>query len=207
MNSHQLLMLGIGTGLIFAAFAPLSTCLASEESTHTPGKAPGSGVEEIYIARSLRESRDKPSEFCSRSKTGIGAATSEDRFTLRSIAIRASDGKMTDNDVRTIGRIRACFGPTSSPMSQNFYAQGSLGAVIFTGKGECLVNQTDYPEAGITGVRCFLHLSGLPPEYVGGELTTNTIGSRKVLGGESDPPGYTQPSIATIRLWKRRAAS
>jgi hypothetical protein len=25
-----------------------------------------------------------------------------------------------------------------------------------------------------------------------------------VLGGVSDPPGYTQPSIATIRLWRKR---
>jgi len=27
---------------------------------------------------------------------------------------------------------------------------------------------------------------------------------RKPIGDESDPPGYAQPSIATIRLWRRR---
>jgi hypothetical protein len=52
--------------------------------------------------------------------------------------------------------------------------------------------------------RCFMELSGLPAPYVGGQLTTNTVGSRNALGDRTDPPGYTQPSIATIRLWKRR---
>jgi hypothetical protein len=28
--------------------------------------------------------------------------------------------------------------------------------------------------------------------------------SRQAIGGISDPAGYVQPSIATIRLWKRR---
>jgi hypothetical protein len=204
MRSLQVLVLGIVGGVIFAALAHISTSVATEDSTRAPGKTPGSRVEDIYIVRSFRESRDKPTDFCSQSRTGFGDAASEDHFTFRSISIRTSDGKMTDNDVRTIGRLRACFGSTNNPTLQNFYAEGSLGAVTFTGKGECLANQTDYPEAGITGIRCFLHLSGLPPEYVGGELTTNSIRSRNVLGGVSDPPGYTQPSIATIRLWKRR---
>jgi hypothetical protein len=51
---------------------------------------------------------------------------------------------------------------------------------------------------------CQLDLTGLPPEYVGGQLTTNTLQSRTTLGSDTDPPGYTQPSIATIRLWKKR---
>ncbi len=114
---------------------------------------------------------------------------------------------MINDNVRTVGKLRACFGSTNDPKLQNFYAEGSLGAVVFTGKGECLANKSDYPEAGITGVRCFLHLGGLTPEYFGGELTTNSIRSRNVVGGVSDPPGYTQPSIATIRLWKRRSES
>jgi hypothetical protein len=28
--------------------------------------------------------------------------------------------------------------------------------------------------------------------------------SKAAFGGESDPPGYTQASIATIRLWKAK---
>lgn len=41
--------------------------------------------------------------------------------------------------------------------------------------------------------------------YVGGLLTTNTLTSRAAFGGDSDPPGYTQASIATIRLWKGKS--
>jgi hypothetical protein len=40
---------------------------------------------------------------------------------------------------------------------------------------------------------------------VGGLLTTNSIGSLKDMGLETDPPGYTQSSIATIRVWKKRS--
>jgi hypothetical protein len=197
-------VLRIGGSVILATLVHIATSVATEESARASGKALGRRVEEIYIARSFRESRDKPSDFCSQSRTGFGDVTSEDHYTFRSISIRASDGKMTNSDVRTIGRLSACFGSTNNPTLNNFYAEGSLGAVTFTGKGECLANQADYPEAGITSTRCFLHLSGLPPGFVGGELTTNSIRSRNVLGGVSDPPGYTQPSIATIRLWKRR---
>jgi hypothetical protein len=96
-------------------------------------------VEEIYIARSVRESRNPPTEFCK-------------------------------------------------------------------GLGECRLTKTDFPEKGMSAWRCFLDLSNLPSGYVGGQLTTNTMNSRNTLGMESDPGGYTQPSIATIRLWKKRDA-
>jgi len=70
--------------------------------------------------------------------------------------------------------------------------------------GEGRTTRKNHPDAGVSVQRCFMELSGLPPAYVGGKLTTNTIGSRNALGDRTDPPGYTQPSIATIRLWKRR---
>jgi hypothetical protein len=52
--------------------------------------------------------------------------------------------------------------------------------------------------------RCYLDLTGLPPSFAGGRLTTNTIQTRALLGTASDPAGYTQPSIATVRLWRKR---
>src|SRR5580658_9099515 len=121
MKSHRLVMSRIAGSVIFAMLGHISASLGTEDSSLAPGNTPGSRVEDIYIARSFRESRDKPTNFCSESKTGFGVTTSEDHFTFRSIAIRTSDGKMTDNDVRTIGRIRACFGPTNNPTLQNFY--------------------------------------------------------------------------------------
>jgi len=54
----------------------------------------------------------------------------------------------------------------------------------------------------MTVFRCYLELRDLPTGYVGGQLTTNTVVSRQGIGESSDPPGYVQPSIATIRLWR-----
>lgn len=204
MRSPSVNLIGISTGVLFATSSLIPTSGAGENSTQVSGKTLGQSVEAIYVARSLRESRAAPTEFCSKSRTGFDGVTSEDHYTFRSISVRTSDGQVIDNNVQAIGRLHACFGSANDPKLQNFYAEGSLGNVAFTGRGECLANQVDYPEAGITGVRCFLHLSGLPQEYAGGELTTNSVRSRNALGGISDPPGYTQPSIATIRLWRRR---
>jgi hypothetical protein len=191
-------------GVIVAVSSFLSVTAAAEDPNRAPSKTSASGVEEIYVVRSWRESRDTPTEFCAQSHTNFNKLTSEDHYTFRSISIQTSNGRMIDNDVQTVGRLRACFGSTPDPKLQNFYAEGALGDITFKGRGECLVYKDDYPEPGIISLRCFLHLTGLPPPYVAGELTTNSIRSRNVLGGVSDPPGYTQPSIATIRLWKKR---
>jgi len=191
-------------GVIVAASSFLSATAAAEDPNHAPGKTSASGVEEIYVVRSWRESRDTPTDFCAQSHTNFDKLTSEDHYSFRSISVQTSNGRVVDNNVKTVGRLRACFGSTADPKLQNFYAEGALGETTFTGRGECLVYKEDYPEPGIVSLRCFLHFSGLPSPYVAGELTTNSIRSRNVLGGISDPPGYTQPSIATIRLWRRR---
>jgi metallo-beta-lactamase class B len=162
-----------------------------------------SAVEDIYVVRSFREARDPPSAFCAEQRTGFGGATREDRFTFRSIAL-STTGLVTDTNVATVGRLHSCVGPVLGTTSLNFYAEGVLGTISFSGRGDCATAPEGYPEAGLTVQRCFLQLGQLPAPYVGGQLTTNTISSRATLGGVSDPPGYTQPSIATVRLWKRR---
>jgi hypothetical protein len=167
------------------------------------GRSGTSPVEEIYVGRSWRESRQAPTDFCAGSRTGFAAASTEDTYTFRSVDVRGSDGRVLDADVAVIGRLHACFGPLPESGSF-FYAEGVLGEVPFVGRGDCRTTRRDYPETGISAMRCFMELSGLPPGYVGGQLTTNTIGSRIDLGDRTDPPGYTQPSIATIRLWRRR---
>jgi hypothetical protein len=113
---------------------------------------------------------------------------------------------MIDPNVKTIGSIRMCNGPTVDPSVFNFYGEGFLGSMPFRGVGECHGGKRDFPERGIGTTSCFLHLSGLPSQYVGGLLTTNTMWSRKGQGMETDLPGYTQASIATIRLWRKRDA-
>jgi hypothetical protein len=47
----------------------------------------------------------------------------------------------------------------------------------------------------------------LPAPYLGGLLTTNTMTSQAALGGDTNPPGYTQASIATLRLWREPAVT
>ena len=69
------------------------------------------------------------------------------------------------------------------------------------GRGECLALALDFPEQGLFPVRCQLVLGKAGP-YVGGLLTTNTLTSKAPFGGVTEPPGYAQASIATIRLWK-----
>jgi len=162
-----------------------------------------SAVEDIYVVRSFRESRDLPTAFCAEQRTGFGGTTREDRFTFRSITTSSATGLVTNANVATVGRLHTCVGPGIGASSFNFYAEGVLGQISFSGRGEC-VTEPDYPEAGLTFQRCFLQLGELPDPYVGGQLTTNTINSRAPLGGVSDPPGYTQQSVATVRLWKRR---
>ena len=161
-------------------------------------------VEHIYIARSIRESRIAPTDFCTKTRTGFGSQIYEDQFTMQSTATRASDGLMTDDNVNTIGRLRTCMGTTPDSKTTNFYAEGVFGAVTFTGSGECLTVRSDYPEPGLEVARCFLDLRDLSDGYIGGLLTTNTLRSRQLIGVITDPPGYTQNSIATMRLWKRR---
>lgn len=192
-----------------ATFLVLLSALCSISSTEALQNLPsdsasGGSVEDIYIARSLRESRIAPTEFCAQTRTGFGRATIEDRYTFRSTATRPADGLMVDANVNTIGRLHACFGSTEDPATANFYAEGVLGGVPFTGTGDCRALKRDYPETGITGYRCLLELRDLPKAYIGGQLTTNTVVSRNAIGEKSDPPGYIQPSIATVRLWKRR---
>ncbi len=173
-----------------------------------PGLSLGQGaddrLEEIYVVRSLRESRVATlTEFCGESRTRFANLRVEDQYTFQSTAIRGSDGLMTSANVQTVGRLRACFGTTSDPDLFSFYAEGALGATTFTGRGECRTVKRDYPQPGLVLQRCSLELSDLPKGYIGGQLTTNTINSKASLGDKSDPPGYTQASIATVRLWKK----
>jgi hypothetical protein len=118
--------------------------------------------------------------------------------------MRGSDGLVMDASVHTVGTMHACFGRTADPAVVNFYGEGRLGGVGYRGTGECRVTP-DYPERGVNSIRCFLDLSGLPDGYVGGRLTTNSINTpAKLVGETTDPSGYIQSSIATVRLWKRR---
>ena len=189
----------------------LSLALAAITGTTTAG-AQGSAVtsvmtsqvEDIYVAHAVRQSRSRPAGFCNEGRVGFGRLLFEDRFALRSIETRPSDGRIVRADVDSIGNMRVCFGLTADSATLNFHAEGTLATVPFVGTGQCLSVRRNFPEQGITVMRCFLDLRGLPADYIGGHLTSNTVLSRVAIGETSDPPGYTQPSIVTVRLWRRR---
>jgi hypothetical protein len=176
--------------------------LASMAAFADRASAQSDQPEDIYVARSVRESRVTPTDFCSTGRTGFSSA-SEDQYSLRSIAL-GPGGRITNTSVETVGDLHACFSPRSGN-NASFYGEGHLSGVSFKGIGNCLVVKLDFPEQGLTSFRCWLDLSGLPAEYVGGLLTTSTVNSaHKMIGTETIPEGYTQASIATVRLWKKR---
>jgi len=160
-------------------------------------------VEEIYIARNIRESRTAPTGFCAKTRTGFHP-TAEHQYLLRSVATRAGDSRVIDADVAAIGRFHACIGTTPGATPLKCYAEGTVGPIRLTTVGDCRALKHDYPEAGITAYACVLDLRDLPTGYIGGQAATNTVASRNLIGEQSDPPGYTQPSIVMFRLWRRR---
>lgn len=161
--------------------------------------------EDIYILRSIREPREPEAGWCSRQRAGFEpfSTDAERHFSFWSIESRSEDGKVIDAKQTRVAELRACFGATEERARQNFHAEIRLGELSFQGNGECRALAVDFPEAGLFPVRCQLTLSGLPPPFVGGLLTTNTMTSAAAFGADTEPPGYTQASIATIRLWKR----
>jgi hypothetical protein len=178
----------------------LSTCLPAAQDVSTPhdGKK-----EEIYVIRSVRISRITPTEYCAQSQTGFADTVFEDRYVFHPVTTRAEDGAVVSTAGKEIASLHACFGKMTDPNLLNFYGEGEIAGIRFTGKGRCTSLKIDSPEPGLNESTCFLDLGGLRGPYTGGLLTTNTLRSRNITGDKSDPPGYVQPSIATVRLWRR----
>jgi hypothetical protein len=165
-------------------------------------------LEDIYILRSVREQHAPAADWCAASRTGFApyATDAERHFSFWSVGTQPADGKVVDAAQARVAELRACFGPTQERTRQNFYAEIRLATLSFRGRGECLALMVDFPETGLFPVRCQLVLSDLPVPFVGGLLTTNTMTSGAAFGGVTEPAGYTQASIATIRLWRARSS-
>lgn len=191
-----------GTALIVGLFtAVLGYAARAEDASKS-----AASLEDIYILRSIREPSEPLANWCSPDRTGFEPfpKDAERMFSFWSVQSRLNDGKIVDAKGPRMAELRACFGSTSERARQNFYAEIKLGSISFRGNGECVAAMVDFPETGLFPVRCQLILSGFPAPYVGGLLTTNTMTSKAAFGGETEPPGYTQASIATIRLWRAR---
>jgi hypothetical protein len=126
----------------------------------------------------------------------------EERFGLWLVRADPQTGRVADPQTSKVGDIRTCSAATVDPGVLNFYAEGRLAELPFTGNGDCRLVQADSPEKGLAALHCYLNLRDLPSDYQGGLATSNTLVSDAVLGAETDPPGYLQTSVATFRLWK-----
>ena len=190
---------------LVAVFTQLSACKTSPG--HRSAANPASEL--IYVLRSIREEKAPEVDWCAPSRTGFEpfATDAERFFSFWSVRSQSQDGRIVDAKQTRVAELRGCFGATTEAARQNFYAEIEIAGMSFRGRGECLALMTDFPEQGLFPVRCQLILSGLPAPFVGGLLTTNTVTSGARFGGETQPPGYTQASIATIRLWKRNSAT
>lgn len=144
----------------------------------------------------MRESKERGARQLRRPKTSIHW----------SIAARASDGRVTDTNAGTIGSAHSCGGLVADkPGTSQFYGEFVLGGLAFKAIGECHLAKADFPERGLSSLFCALNVSDLPADYVGGLVTTNTFYNYShLVGTETEPPGYAQASIATVRLWKKR---
>lgn len=161
----------------------------------------GSNIEEIYVLRSLRETRVTPTEFCG----PLTAPTSEDYYTFHTLGLDAHTGRAGSFSASSVGHIRGCFGKAPEAGVFLFYGEFEVNGVTGKARGDCKSGPADFPEQGLRLFACYFLLSELPAPYAGGQLTTNSVNSKNITGEVSDPSGYIQVSVATVRLWKRRA--
>ena len=159
-----------------------------------------SAVEEIYVLRSLRETRVTPTDFCS----PLDAPTSEDYYSFHTAGVSIETGRISNAKAQAVGHIRGCFGKTADAGVFKFYGEFETNGVKGKALGSCWSGRPDFPEEGLRLFSCYFALSDLPAPYVGGQLTTNSVNSKNITGEVSEPLGYTQVSVATVRLWKKR---
>jgi hypothetical protein len=206
--SHTTPLLPLKVLVAILVGASIIGCAA--QTPATTEHAPVGAREDILVLRSIKEESIPKSDWCTPARTAFepldpsgGGFVSEERYSMWAVTVRPADGRISDAKANKVGELRACFRSTADPKVVAFFTEGRLAGVTFSGSGgNCVVLRLDFPEKGIRPVRCFLELRDLPAPYTSGVLTTNSVTSRAALGDATDPPGYVQSSIATVRLWR-----
>lgn len=190
-----------GTGVVLAA---LWGCSVTPPALSVAATAP---YEDILVLRSERKERLTESTWCTKERAGFaplrGPSLLEERFKFWSVETRAADGRISNAQAGSVGEARACFGATENNAVFNLYIESTLGQIAISGKGECTFVLVNMPEKDLSLARCTVPLKVASDAYVGGLLVTNTMNSKEAIGLQTNPPGYTQASIATIRLWRK----
>lgn len=111
-------------------------------------------------------------------------------------------GKAVNAKPSRVGELPGCLGSTSDPVTDDFSVESTFNGLSFTGLGDCRVLKADGPGRGIASWRRTLHRTGLPAPYTGGLPVSNTLARQAPNGPQTQPPGHTQSSIATVRPWR-----
>lgn len=176
---------------ILLAWLPCALLMVADGRPQ-PQETP-SAVEEVYVFRSVAERTTQGvTDFC-REQAPFTASLEND-YSLWSIAGEESTGRVSDAKRRQIGRLRVCIAPNSDGTARLF-ASGTINGIAFKGIGDQSVAQQT-PTIR-SNVNRFL-LDGLPPPYVAGIVSSNTVRPTP-----ADSPGYVLSSVAVVRLWKR----
>ena len=123
-------------------------------------------------------------------------------FSFWSLALRPEDGRVVEARQSRVAELRACFGSTDATDATGFHAEVRLVALHLPRRRRVPGARGRFP-AGRA-------LSGALPARPG--RTAGAVCRRAAhdqhddqqgrLRGDTAPPGYTQASIATIRLWR-----
>jgi len=159
------------------------------------------GLEQVFVFRTTRTARTRGATPNCQS-AGF-ESNSEDVYQLWSVRSDAETARVTDAHVKPIGEFHACFGAATG-QSFPMYATGKMGAIGWTGRGECALVTPQPPEAALRALNCNLKVDELPSGYAGGWLSSSSLAP--VLGAAAPPDahlrGYMSTSVVTLRLWR-----
>lgn len=198
-------------GLWLASTLSLVALAQSSPSDHS-GRP-----EDVFVYRVVRVTRASVGSECA----GAGFRVSgQGNYEFTALSVRDTSGEVTFEVKQKVGESLGCFGPRSDSAPMPFYSRLNINGIKAVGRGECATRYEDFPEPHVIIQDCWLKLENLSAGYVGGFVTMNslattggapnTAAARDCTGGpcgrgyESNPPGYFQTSVATMRVWRQR---
>jgi hypothetical protein len=120
-----------------------------------------------------------------------------------SLATRASDGMVVNEQIRPVGSVSICAlltGPIVEGETAPTLARIELGGDTYTASGRCRATSNGNPlPDGVALVGCALRLQTGPPDFVGGIAT-----SASVLLTDGPVDGFETGSFWTVRVYSNR---
>ena len=114
------------TLLLIVSFLTACSAPGSPRANALAPPASGvSGIEDIFVVRSLRQARAEPGEFCAAAKTGF-AAKIEDHYVFKAVITREPDGKVVDVRSHEVVRCMPALTPLPARSMRTSTRKGSL---------------------------------------------------------------------------------